>query len=90
MAKYYEPRFWGLDPVFSARIKLNVMDVLSLEAHPSVPGEPDEMSLNANELIFTLAEVYCISNHPVQSVQIMGDVVSIQKKSRMVKYEGTM
>lgn len=67
--EYYEPRFWGLDPVFSARVKLNIADVMALQPHPTVP------------------EVYCISNHPVLSVHIMGDVVSIQKKSKMAKYE---
>lgn len=36
--EYYEPRFWGLDPVFSARVKLNVADVMSLQPHPTVPG----------------------------------------------------
>lgn len=35
----YEPRFWGLDPLFSARVKLNVIDVMSLQPHPTVPGE---------------------------------------------------
>ena len=33
-------------------------------------------------------DVYCILNHPVQSVQVMGDVISVQQKSRLVEYKG--
>ena len=36
--QHYEPRFWGLDPVFSTRVKLNIVDVLSLQPHPAIPG----------------------------------------------------
>jgi hypothetical protein len=36
--EHFEPRFWGLDPVFSARVKLNIIDILSLQSHPTVPG----------------------------------------------------
>lgn len=36
--EHYEPRFWGLDPVFSARVKLNIIDVKSLQSHPIISG----------------------------------------------------
>lgn len=36
--QHYEPRFWGLDPVFSTRVRLNIIDVLSLQPHPTIPG----------------------------------------------------
>lgn len=35
----YPPRFWGLDPLFSAKIKLNIKDVLSLANYPEYPGQ---------------------------------------------------
>lgn len=37
--QHYEPRFWGVDPVFSARVKLNIIDVLTLQPHPTIAGE---------------------------------------------------
>lgn len=96
--EYYEPRFWGLDPVFSARVKLNIIDVISLQPYPTIPGIAYRITKNSKgnnlllsplpPLLLTEPEVYCILNHPVQSVHIMGDVVSIHKKSRMVKYDG--
>lgn len=88
--EHYEPRFWGLDPVFSARVKLNIIDVKSLQSHPIISGIKWLLPLKINYYFLALlvAEVFCISNHPVQSVHVMGDVVSIQRKSRMIKYEG--
>lgn len=35
----FPPRFWGLDPLFSAKIKLNIKDVLSLANYPEYPGQ---------------------------------------------------
>ena len=34
-----------------------------------------------------LAGVYCILNHPIVNVHIVGDVVSISKRSRLIEYE---
>ena len=39
MYEHYEPRFWGLDPVFCTRVKLNIGDVMSLQSHPNFPGK---------------------------------------------------
>ena len=36
--EYYQPRFWGLDPLFSAKAKLSVGDVLTLQEYPDFPG----------------------------------------------------
>ena len=88
--QHYEPRFWGMDPVFSARVKLNIIDVLTLQPHPTIAGEPIMAEILNDPSPIFLAEVYCIVNHPVQSVHVMGDVVSIQRKARMVKYEGVI
>ena len=35
----FPPRFWGLDPLFSAKVKLNIRDVLKLEPYPEFPGQ---------------------------------------------------
>ena len=37
--EFFPPRFWGLDPVFSAKVKLNIGDVLTLAPYPEFPGE---------------------------------------------------
>lgn len=36
---FFPPRFWGLDPLFSAKVKLNIRDVLSLANYPEYPGQ---------------------------------------------------
>ena len=36
--EFYPPRFWGLDPLFSARVKLNISDVLALREYPGFAG----------------------------------------------------
>ena len=36
----------------------------------------------------SLLGVYCIGNHPVVGVHVMGDVVSIKKKCALILYEG--
>ena len=38
---YFPPRFWGLDPLFSAKVKLNIRDVLILAHYPEYPGQCD-------------------------------------------------
>ena len=37
--EFFPPRFWGLDPLFSAKLKLNIRDVLSLGPYPDYPGQ---------------------------------------------------
>lgn len=32
--EFYPPRLWGLDPLFSARVKLNIEDVLKVPVYP--------------------------------------------------------
>ena len=39
--------------------------------------------------ICTCSGVYCIGNHPVLDVHVMGDVVSVKEKSALISYEGT-
>ena len=34
------------------------------------------------------AGIYCIGNHPVLGVHVMGDVVSVKEKSALITYEG--
>ena len=36
--EFFPPRFWGLDPLFSAKLKLNIRDVLNLSPYPEFPG----------------------------------------------------
>jgi hypothetical protein len=36
--EFFPPRFWGLDPLFSAKVKLNIKNVLSLTNYPEFPG----------------------------------------------------
>ena len=47
-----------------------------------------EVFLWLTHVLVLAADVFCILNHPVQSVQIMGDVVSLQQKSLLVEYKG--
>ena len=35
----FPPRFWGLDPLFSAKLKLNIRDVFNLSPYPEFPGK---------------------------------------------------
>ena len=37
--EFFPPRFWGLDPLFSAKLKFNIRDVLNLSPYPEYPGE---------------------------------------------------
>ena len=36
---FYEPMYWGLDPVFSTKVKLNVREVLALKNYPGFQGK---------------------------------------------------
>ncbi len=38
--------------------------------------------------IIISVDVYCLLNHAVGQVHIMGDVLSVVKKTRLIKYEG--
>lgn len=106
----FPPRFWGLDPLFSAKAKLNVSDVLSLSCYPDFPGQhpgKDRVDTNMPTMLHVLVHpfpcthmalslslsshllgVYCIGSHPVVGVHVMGDVVSVKKKSPLILYEG--
>ena len=39
VGEFFPPRFWGLDPLFSAKVKLNIGEVLSLSHYPDFPGQ---------------------------------------------------
>ena len=34
--------------------------------------------------------IYCIGNHPVLGVHVMGDVVSVREKSALITYDGML
>lgn len=38
--------------------------------------------------LYFRAGIYCIGNHPVLGVHVMGDVVSSKEKSSLIIYEG--
>ena len=89
--EFFPPRFWGLDPVFSAKVKLNIGDVLTLAPYPEFPGEcpkPGFQRATETMLWYFRAGIYCIGNHPVLGVHVMGDVVSVKEKSALITYEG--
>lgn len=74
---------WGMDCVFHARVKLNVRDVLELEDYPNYTGRGDIATL-----INLHADFQCISNHPISSVCIVGDVRGITAKDQFILYDG--
>lgn len=38
--------------------------------------------------LLVIPDIYCILNHPISAVHILGDVVSVAKKPLLIKYEG--
>lgn len=36
--EFYPPKYWGLDPMYHACVKLTVADVLNLTEHPTCKG----------------------------------------------------
>ncbi|XP_062503326.1 CST complex subunit STN1-like [Corticium candelabrum] len=68
---YYPPRLWGLDSLYWTHVQLNIVDVLEL---PEFPGQSD-------------LGYYCLGNHPISRVEVMGDVVRLHGKSRNVVFE---
>ena len=67
----FPPRFWGLDPLFSAKAKLNVSDVLSLNCYPDFPGQhPGKDRVDANMLTMYLYHRYYISIYACTSLSM--------------------
>ncbi|XP_065920485.1 CST complex subunit STN1-like [Dysidea avara] len=66
--EFYPPKYWGLDPVYFACVKLTIADVLNLREHPLSKG------------------TYCIHNHPISKVCVMGDVVLIDRRHNFIGY----
>lgn len=36
--EFYPPKYWGLDPIYHACVKLSIADVLNLTEHPTCKG----------------------------------------------------
>ena len=36
--EFYPPKYWGLDPIYHACVKLTIADVLNLTEHPTCKG----------------------------------------------------
>ena len=36
--EFYPPKYWGLDPIYQACVKLTIADVLNLAEHPTCKG----------------------------------------------------
>ena len=92
--EFYPPKFWGLDPLFSAKAKFNISELLTLKDYPEFPGVTCFIHTShdyARALImlsFLHTGVYCVLNHPIISVHAVGDVVSIHRRQKLINYEG--
>lgn len=63
-AEYFPPRFWGLDPLFSAKIKLNISDVLALSCYPDFPGQYPGNDIHRDRVIDTnISTIYACTLH---------------------------
>ena len=76
--------------MFSAKAKLNISDVHSLQEYPDFPGGEGAGLGVQLDIMASLSStgVYCVLNHPIVSVHIVGDVVSISRKNLLIAYEG--
>ena len=36
--EFYPPKYWGLDPIYHACVKLSIADILNLTEHPTCKG----------------------------------------------------
>ena len=57
---------------------------------PLTPSKICSASIAVHRLCLYIhsAGVYCILNHPIINVHVMGDVVSVSKKNLLIVYEG--
>jgi len=54
--EFYPPKYWGLDPIYYACVKLTIADVLTLTEHPTCKGKFRQLDM----LICTTQSMYVL------------------------------
>ena len=64
--EFYPPKYWGLDPIYHACVKLTIADVLNLTEHPTCKGtyaKPGCQYAAAPTFIVDAAINFCICTY---------------------------